>query len=307
MYTKTPYVWSYAISQRTKKSVFLKLENNQPSGSFKLRGVSNLCKVAITEQKFKFISSSGGNAGIAVAYCGKYLDTPVDVYVPSTTSHKSIAILQQLDANVVIYGESWAEANRLAQSNCTADDLFVHPFDDARLWEGHGTLVDEISETPEGKPDAIVVAVGGGGLLSGVVRGLLRNGWDDVDILAVETIGAASLNKSYELGQLTALDRIDTIATSLGAKQICEFAFSARAFMNITPVVVTDSDAINACYRFLDDHNVLVEPACGAALSLVYEEKYRSIISKYDSVAMVVCGGVTFSVEKLMASYHGKR
>jgi threonine dehydratase len=101
----------------------------------------------------------------------------------------------------------------------TERDAMLHPFDDPLLWEGHATLVDEIVRSGE-KPEAIVVSVGGGGLLSGVVEGLRRHDWTNVPVVAVETVGADSLARSLEGGHLVTLDAITSIATSLGAKQV---------------------------------------------------------------------------------------
>lgn len=304
MYIRTPYYQSTQLSQLTGKDIFLKLENTQPSGSFKLRGVSKVCQQAQQQNKKKLVSSSGGNAGIAVAYCGQQLGMPVEVYVPLTTTEEAVAVLQRLGAKVFIHGESWAEANALALDQCDAQAAYIHPFDDESLWHGHASLIDEIVESNEVKPDAIITAVGGGGLFSGLVKGLERNNWSDVSIIAVETEGAASLGKSYECNEHIELEKIETIATSLGAKKVCNFAFEARNFMNIMPIQVTDSDAVTACQKFLDDHKMLVEPACGAALSLLYAPKYLANLASFKAIAVVVCGGTTFSLQRLLSAVY---
>lgn len=300
MYIATPYFRSTHLSQITRKNIFLKFENAQPSGSFKLRGISRVCENAKQQGKVKLVSSSGGNAGIAVAYCGQQLGMAVEVYVPSSTTEEAIVTLQSLGASVFIHGESWAEANALAIERCSTDSAYVHPFDNEMLWDGHATLIDEIVESGHPKPDAIITAVGGGGLLSGIVKGLEKNNWADLSIFAVETEGAASLGKSYEANRHLEIEKIDTIATSLGAKKICQFAFDAKDAMNIIPCQVTDDDALHACHEFLKDHNVLVEPACGAALSLLYSVEHQKTLASCDTIAVVVCGGTTFSLERLL-------
>lgn len=302
MFITTPYYQSTPLSQSTGKDIFLKLENTQPSGSFKLRGISKVCQHAKHSGKRKLVSSSGGNAGIAVAYCGQKLDMPVEVYVPLTTTPEAINNLQSLGAKVFIQGESWAETNVVALENCDAQSVYVHPFDNEQLWQGHATLIDEIVASNHAKPDAIITAVGGGGLLSGIVKGLEKNNWSDVTIFAVETEGAASLGKSYQCNEHLELQKIDTIATSLGAKKVCRFAFEARTFMDIKPIQVTDEDAVIACQKFLEQHYMLVEPACGAALSLLYHKKFQANLERYNTIAVVVCGGTTFSLQRLMAT-----
>ena len=147
------------------------------------------------------------------------------------------------------------------------------------------------------KPDAVVLAVGGGGLLSGVVQGLRRNGWADVPVVAVETEGAASFNAAARAGRRVELETITSIATSLGAKQVCEQAFALLQEHPISSVVVSDQAAVSACLRFLDDHRLLVEPACGAPLALAYE--HAAELAEFKTLLMVVCGGVTASLDQL--------
>ena len=114
--------------------------------------------------------------------------------------------------------------------------------------------VDELKDQCENQPDLIVLSVGGGGLFCGVMEGLIRNGWEDTSILAVETYGAASLNSSVKAGELVALESINTIATSLGAKQVAAKALEYAQHYKVTPALVSDEACAKACIRFADDH-----------------------------------------------------
>ena len=116
------------------------------------------------------------------------------------------------------------------------------------------------------KPDAVVLS--GVAALSGVVEGLQRNGWADVPVLAVETTGAASLHAAMQAGHTVALPRIASIAGSLGAKRVAEQALACTHRQPVHSHLVSDRAALQACERFLQDHRLLVEPACGAALAL---------------------------------------
>ena len=156
---------------------------------------------------------------------------------------------------------------RTAKSGSADDAAFIHPFDDPLLWQGHASLIDEVVISGF-KPDAIVLSVGGGGLLAGVCEGLARNDWADVPVFAVETDGAASLAAAMASKAPTALPAVTSVATSLGAKQVCQQAFELSQQRPIHSHVVTDAQALDACERFLLDHRILVEPACGAALAL---------------------------------------
>jgi L-serine/L-threonine ammonia-lyase len=218
------------------------------------------------------------------------------VVVPETTTEIARALIRQEGAELIVHGASWHEANSLAMSMVSETDAFLHPFDDPLVWKGHATMIDEVAGSGM-KPDAIVLCVGGGGLLCGVVEGLHRNGWNDMPVIAVETEGADSLARAVRAGERIELPAIKSIATSLGAKQVCEQAFNWREHHSILNVVVSDQAAVSACLRFLADHRVLVEPACGASLAAVYDGVPE--LEAFRSVMVVVCGGAVATLGQL--------
>ena len=296
LHIETPLVRSDILSNLVKKDIRLKLDALQPSGSFKIRGVGYACEHHAGKGAKSFLSSSGGNAGMAVAYAGKKLGIPVKVVVPETTTPRSIALLEKDNADVIIHGSSWLEANTLAQSIMTDETAFIHPFDDELLWQGHSSMIDEIHTTGF-KPDLIVLSVGGGGLLAGVIKGLMKNNWEDTPIMTVETDGAASLNQSLKNGKTVELKKISSLATSLGAKKVSEGAFQLAKGHKITSTLVSDLDTLTACERFLSDHKILVEPACGAALSPVYNKMQD--LRDFNKILVIVCGGSTTSIDDI--------
>jgi L-serine/L-threonine ammonia-lyase len=172
---------------------------------------------------------------------------------------------------------------------------YVHPFDHPTLWAGHATLIEEVKGIMP-KPGAVVVAVGGGGLLCGILTGLHQAGWADVPVLAVETEGAASFAASVKSGKLMTLDKIDSIATSLGARRVAQEALNWTRRHQVNCWTVSDRSAVQACLRFADDHRVLVEPACGAALAVAYERARP--LKKKSPILVVVCGGAGVTREK---------
>lgn len=276
--------------------VWLKLDAVQPSGSFKIRGIGRACQEYARQGATRFISSSGGNAGIAGAYAGRRLGIPVVVVVPETTTPRARELIEQEGAQVVVHGASWQEANAMAESMVTGTDAMLHPFDDPLVWEGHASLVDEVAASGL-RPDAVLLSVGGGGLLSGVVQGLHRQGWTDVPVVAVETEGADSLARALEAGRLVTLDAITSVATSLGARRVCAQALHWAEHHPVRSVVVPDRAAARACIRFVEDHRLVVEPSCGASLAAAYDRAPE--LRGCESVLVVVCGGATATLAQI--------
>ena len=135
--------------------------------------------------------------------------------------------------------------------------------------------------------------------LRGVVAGLRRQGWNGVPVFAVETVGADSYAQSLAAGERVELPSIASIATSLGARKVSQHAFELARTHPVTPIVVTDREAVAACLRFMDDHRVVVEPACGAALALAYQAD--GPLAGFENVLVIVCGGATATVAQLQA------
>ncbi len=289
LYLRTPLWESHPLTAAAGLPVFLKMEAFQPAGSFKSRGMGSACLRARDAGASRIVSSSGGNAGYAVACAGRQIGLPVTVVVPCSTSGRARELIRAEGAAVIEQGESWddshAYATQLADEQCGA---YIHPFDDPVVWAGHATMIGEVAEAGF-KPGAVVVSVGGGGLLCGVLQGMHEAGWSDVPVLAVETEGAASFAGSVQAGHLITLERITSIATTLGARTVTPKALEWVKRHEIIPWVVSDRAAVKACLRFADDHRVLVEPACGAALSAVYSR--TAPLSGRAPLLVIVCGG----------------
>lgn len=297
LHIDTPLIESAAMGSESQR-VWLKMEALQPPGSFKIRGIGYACEQYQRRGAKRFISSSGGNAGIAAAYAGRRLNVPVVVVVPETTSERAKELMARECAGVIVHGSSFQEANALALSMVGPDDAFIHPFDDPLLWHGHASMIDEVARAGVA-PDAVVLSVGGGGLLCGVAEGLQRNGWGHVPIIAVETEGADSLSQALSANARVELPAITSIATSLGARMVSQQAFAWSSEHPVRSVVVSDQAAVAACLRFMDDHRVVVEPACGASLAVLYGAAPELV--GYKNVLVIVCGGVTATVAQLQA------
>ena len=272
------------------------MEALQPSASFKLRGVGLLCQNLAEKGARKFVIASGGNAGLAVAYSAAALGLHSHVIVPESSSEAMKLKIKELGAELTVKGKSWAEAHEFALLISEDKDCaYVHPFDHPLLWEGHSTIIEELTEKIEA-PDFIVLSVGGGGLFCGIMQGLEKVGWNNTKVICAETKGAASLSKSLSAGHQITLDSIDSIAGSLGAKRIADKAWELAQSEKVISYVCSDAEAVHASRDFLDEYRIVTEAACGAALSVLNSE----LIADAKSVVFIVCGGAAMSAETLL-------
>lgn len=298
LFIETPVFESMLLKHTLNKNICFKMECFQPTGTFKIRGIGNLCEREIRAGKSYLVSSSGGNAGYAVAYAGRLLKMGVKVIVPETTSEDVQTLIKNQQAEVIVHGKVWDESHAKASSIAKSlNGAYISPFDHPIIWNGHSTLVDEMVRQGINPPDAIILSVGGGGLFCGIMEGVVRNRWTHTQIITVETEGTGSLYASKQAGKRVTLPEISGIATSLGAKTIAEKAFEYAMDNRVSPVLVSDSDCINAIDRFAHEFRVLVEPACGASLALPYLKP--DLLSKYENIMVIVCGGIGMNPDKL--------
>jgi len=245
---------------------------------------------------------------MAVAFIGERLGLPATIVVPQSTPSFMIDKLRSYGAQVEPYGRVWDEAHTRAieLSKQTPGSLLVHPFDHPEIWEGHKTIVEELIQQLPSEPSAILCSVGGGGLITGIFKGLEESVWPSTSVLAVETDGAESFGQCIKQGQWAKLNTIDSIAKTLGALQVAEAAYNITKSnkRNVRAFTVSDAEAVVAIERFLNDHRILLEPACSATLATLYTERLREqVLSKIDRskpLVIFVCGGNIITHELLL-------
>ncbi|KAK3619410.1 catabolic L-serine/threonine dehydratase [Elasticomyces elasticus] len=312
---RTPLIESANLSKTAGCKILLKLENLQPAGSFKSRGIGNYNISALQHashtEKVHFYSSSGGNAGLACVHAANFLGRPSTVVVPLSTKPMMIVKIKAAGASEVVqHGASWKEADTylrdvvIRQAEKKGEEgVYVPPFDHEDIWAGNATLIDEVDEQmqemSDGAPDVVVCSVGGGGLFNGVVQGVeARKDWQTT-VLAMETEGAHSLAQSLAKDEHITLPGITSLATGLGATRVSErcldLARKHRESGKVRSVVFSDAEAAMGCWRFADDERILVELACGVNTALCYggrlEKALGRPVKKDEKVVIVVCGG----------------
>lgn len=284
----SPCVKSTALSEWLGAQTYVKLDNLQQTGSFKERGACNrLLQLTPEEREKGVICCSAGNHALGVAYHGKRLGVSVLVVMPKWAPLVKVSNCRNLGAEVILYGENFdqarTEALRLVGQT---GRVWVPPFDDVRIIAGAGTMALEILETvPD--CDAMFVPVGGGGLLAGmsVVTRTLR---PQVELLAVESISAASLHSSLQAGQPVRVETRPSLADGLNVAQIGSIPFEILK-QTVRDVVLVDEPQIaSSILRLLEVEKTLVEGAAAISLAAAYQLRDRI---RDKTIVLVLCGG----------------
>jgi L-serine/L-threonine ammonia-lyase len=280
-----------------ERTVWLKMDALQASGSFKMRGVGRLVQQRVAEGARAVVCASGGNAGMAATLAARACEVPVTIVVPQTTAVTVREAIAARGASVVVHGAVWDESHDRALALAKEQGaVYVHPFDDPLLWDGHATLIDEVVRAGVAF-DCVVASVGGGGLLAGIVEGLRRNGLHHVPVIAVETDGAASFAAALAAGEPVTLPAITSVATSLGARRAMPRLLDLARKHEIASVVVSDAQAVQACAQFADATRVLVEPACGASIAAL--NVHPDVFKRFKAPLIEVCGGMGVTLSRL--------
>ncbi|MEU1208824.1 serine/threonine dehydratase [Nocardia sp. NPDC005825] len=271
--------------------VWLALEHTQYTGSFKARGAANFV-LAHQEQgrlpKVGITLASGGNAGVAGAWAARLADSTATVFLPDATPAVKLTRLQQLGAQVLCgnggYAEAAAECERFA---AVSGALRSHAYDDPYIAAGAGTLLEEIvAQLPD--LDTVLVAVGGGGLLTGITVSANHHG---VRVVAVEPEHCRAFHAALAAGEPVDVD-IDSIAAdSLGARRVTPMALTAAAAGDVRSVLVSDKQIESARQTLWDTRRLAVEHGAATALAALLSGAY--VPSPDEQVAVIVCGANT--------------
>ena len=265
----------------------LKLELLQVTGSFKPRGAFNR---ALTQKLTGLVTSSGGNHGIAVAHVGRTLGVPAVIPLPASVSPEKLARMRALGAEAQVVGPTFQVSNEQAL-RIAADlgYLYIHPFADESVVAGQGTVGLEILEDLP-NVDAVIVAVGGGGLLGGVAM-TIKEQRPSVRVIGVEPSGADALTRSLDAGRLIALERINTAAATLAPPFTGQINLEL-AQRYVDQMVHVSDDEMQRAARWLWD--VLAVPAeLGGSAATAALLSGRVALAPGSKVVSIVCGAGT--------------
>jgi threonine dehydratase len=280
----TPVMTSATLNRITGSSLFLKAESFQRTGSFKLRGAYNLLRLGGFARGV--VTASSGNHGAALAYAGSRLGIPVTVVMPVDAPPAKVAAACSYGAQVELCGTGSLERQARAQELAEGLGLaYAHSYDDPRIIAGQGTVALEIMEQV---PDvqAVVVPVGGGGLISGVLAAC-KAGGRPVRVIGVEPTGADRMTRSLRAGSRQAVPKAHTIADGLRVSYPGELTFAHVQQLVDELVTVSDEEIVNAMKLLFERCKLVVEPSGAAALAGVLAGR----IAAGTRTAVILSGG----------------
>jgi threonine dehydratase len=280
---------SIPLSEITGMKIFCKLDNLQRTGSFKERGARNaLAQLSHDQQKRGVIAASAGNHAQALAYQGSLLGIPATVVMPKFAPLIKVSTCQQLGATVILHGEGFGEAKAHAHEIAAENALaYIDGYDDPAIIAGQGTMGLEIVEqVPD--VDAVIIPVGGAGLLAGVSLAVktLRS---DTKIVAVEAENVASFSAALEARKPTKITMRPTLADGLAIPEVGANAFQiARPLVDVT-VTVTEEEIALAILRLVELEKSVVEGAAATPLAACMSGRLKELAG--ERVVLLLCGG----------------
>lgn len=285
----TPLEYSHWLSEQTGAQVYLKLENLQLTGSFKLRGAFNklLC-MSEEERQAGCVVASSGNHGAAAAFAMANLGVSGVIFVPEQTSSAKVSAIRQAGAEVRFFGTDGLDTETHARQYSVDHGMqYLSPYNDPDVIAGQGSCGVEIARQIS-DVDALFVAVGGGGLIAGV-GSFLHSVNRNMSIVACQPQASAVMTRSVEAGGIVDMTSDKTLSDgTAGGIEAGAITFELCRDLVDDYVLVSEDRIADAMCAFIDRHHMLAEGAAGVALASVLAEGHRFSGGK---VVVIVCGG----------------
>ena len=270
---RTPLSRSNTFSSLSGNEVYLKYENAQKTGSYKIRGASNkLARMVENGDRSDVVAASAGNHAQGVANAASSLGLRATVVMPKSAPIAKVQATENYGARVILYGDGYDEAYRKACEICETEGArFIHPFDDPDVIAGQGTIAAEIlSDLPDA--DAVIVPAGGGGLLAGISCALKHLN-PHIQVYGVQSEHADAIARSFAAGKKVVTDSASTIADGIAVKVPGDLTLELIRRYADGVVTVKDDTIAEAVLLLLERSKQVVEPAGAAAVAAVLEGK----------------------------------
>jgi len=288
---ETPFMQNLSLSELYGAEIYLKREDMQVVRSFKIRGAYNKMKALGSAADAGVICASAGNHAQGVALSCARLKVKGTIYMPHPTPMQKVTKVRQFGkewVDVQLIGDSFDDAYAVAVREAELQGAaFIHPFDDDEVIAGQGTVAAEMVDQSDLPLNVILVAVGGGGLISGV-GSYFKQVSPQTEIIAVESSGAPALHQSLAAGRVVKLPTIDTFADGIAVKEIGTRTFEICQQVVDESILVDEGKICSTILKLYNDEAIVVEPA--GAISIAALEQLAPRI-KGKRVGVIVCGG----------------
>src|SRR4051812_45502219 len=295
---KTPLEPAARLSRRLGNAVLLKREDLQPVFSFKIRGAQNrIAHLTTAERAHGVVAASAGNHAQGVAFAARHLGMRAVIVMPQTTPEIKVDAVRELGAEVVLAGDTYAEAETRAAALATEMSLtLVHPFDDALVIAGQGTIAEEVLGQADGRLGAIFVPVGGGGLIAGIA-GYVKAVAPRVRVIGVEPFEADALFRSLKAGRRVRLDHVGIFADGVAVREVGERPFAIARETVDEVVRVTNDEVCAAIKDVFDETRTVMEPA--GALSVAGLKSWVQRTGVRDERLVAILSGANVNFDRL--------
>jgi len=284
---RTPMIYSDTFSKLTGKEVFLKLENLQKTGSFKIRGAYyKLSQLSPSMKKKGVVAASAGNHAQGVALASSILGIHSTIVMPEGVSLAKQMATQAYGGEMVLFGQNTDEALRHAKNLTGAGKCLIHPFDDEQVIAGQGTIGLEILAEVPGV-EAIIVPMGGGGLISGIAA-IVRKRRPEVKMIGVQSIHAPSAFYSFKRRKIVEVKVKPTLADGIAIQRVGEITFPIIQ-KGVDEIVTVEEDEIASSILLLMERKRIVAEGAGATpLAALLSKKLKTRLKK---IVLVISGG----------------
>lgn len=286
---KTPFVYSSFLSDFLQTEIFLKCENLQKTGAYKIRGAYNAIANLTQEQRqLGVIAASAGNHAQGVAISAKKFDIKAVIVMPEATPLLKVSATKNLGAQVILHGDNFDEAYSFALNYAKEQDLnFIHPFENEQIIAGQGTIMlemlDEINDL-----DMILAPVGGGGLISGIAS-VAKQINPDIKVVGVSAKGAPAMFESFYNKNIINSKFVRTIADGIAVRDVNKINFDIILECVDEFIQVDDEEIANAVLYLLEKHKMIVEGAGACAVGALLHKKVN--LKGHKKVGVVLSGG----------------
>jgi threonine dehydratase len=286
---KTPFAYAPILSDKVGAKVFLKKENLQFTGAFKLRGAYNKIASLTQEEKKKgVVAASAGNHAQGVAFSAKKFGVEATIVMPEATPLLKVENTKALGANVILMGENYDEAYEYALNYAKErDQIFIHPFADDAVMAGQGTIALEMMED-RGDLDFVVVSIGGGGLIAGVAS-TFKQLSPKTKIIGVVASGANAMLTSYKRGEPIDSVSVKTIADGIAVRDVNKKNLDLILEVVDDVVEVDDEEIASAVLFLLERQKLVVEGGGAAGVAAILHKKFP--FKEGDKIATILSGG----------------